>query len=133
MKNSILYILMFLSLGLMAQDKNTHTDFVILTSQFDQLEPILITAESLSSKDNFQIVLYGKDVKQITEPEMEKYLIWAEKSEAKFFVCQMSLNRLKIEKSELPSGIEIVDNAFLYSLQLQKKGRSEERRVGKEC
>ncbi|HLV91503.1 MAG TPA: DsrE family protein [Aequorivita sp.] len=122
MKNSILYILMFLSLGLMAQDKNTHTDFVILTSQFDQLEPILITAESLSSKDNFQIVLYGKDVKQITEPEMEKYLIWAEKSEAKFFVCQMSLNRLKIEKSELPSGIEIVDNAFLYSLQLQKKG-----------
>jgi len=122
MKNSILYILMFLSLGLMAQDKNTHTDFVILTSQFDQLEPILITAESLSSKDNFQIVLYGKDVKQITEPEMEKYLIWAEKSEAKFFVCQMSLDRLKIEKSELPSGIEIVDNAFLYSLQLQKKG-----------
>lgn len=122
MKNSILYILMFLSLGLMAQDQNTHTDFVILTSQFDQLEPILITAESLSSKDNFQIVLYGKDVKQITEPEMEKYLIWAEKSEAKFFVCQMSLNRLKIEKSELPSGIEIVDNAFLYSLQLQKKG-----------
>lgn len=122
MKNTILYILMFLSLGLMAQDKNTHTDFVILTSQFDQLEPILITAESLSSKDNFQIVLYGKDVKQITEPEMEKYLIWAEKSEAKFFVCQMSLDRLKIEKSELPSGIEIVDNAFLYSLQLQKKG-----------
>lgn len=122
MKNKFFYILMFFSLGLMAQDKNTHTDFVILTSQFDQLEPILITAESLSSKDNFQIVLYGKDVKLVTEPEMKKYLVWAQESEAKLFVCQMSLDRLKIEADELPSGIEIVDNAFLYSLQLQKKG-----------
>lgn len=122
MKNIIPFILMFLSFGVMAQDKNSNADFVILTSKFDQLEPIVMAAQDENRNGDFQVVLYGNEVKKVTDPEMTRFLDFGEKYKIRFFVCQMSLDRLKIDQGSLPKEIEIVDNAFLYSFQLQKKG-----------
>ena len=115
---------MFLSFGLMAQQKaqNPSTDFVILTSQFDQLEPIVMTAQDENRNGEIQVVLYGNEVKQLTSPDMRRYLDLGEKYKVRFLVCEMSIDRFKIDPNSIPKEIEIVDNAFLYSFQLQKKG-----------
>ncbi len=106
----------------MAQEKHQNTDFVILTSQYDQLTPIMLAAEDENRDGDIQVVLYGNEVKQLTSPDIRKYLELAENFKVKLLVCQMSLDRLKIKPDSLPKEIEIVDNAFLYSFQLQKKG-----------
>lgn len=117
--------MLFLSFGLMAQQKQQkqqNTDFVILTSQFEQLEPIMMAAQDETRNGDFQIVLYGNEVKQVTSKEMIEYLELGEKYKARFLVCKMSLDRFKIDPDSIPKEIEVVENAFLYSFLLQKKG-----------
>lgn len=106
----------------MAQQKQQNTDFVILTSQFEQLEPIMMAAQDETRNGDFQIVLYGNEVKQVTSKEMIEYLELGEKYKARFLVCKMSLDRSKIDPDSIPKEIEVVENAFLYSFLLQKKG-----------
>jgi|GEM_PF-1631151 intracellular sulfur oxidation DsrE/DsrF family protein len=124
MKHIIPYILLFLSFGAMAQQKeeNTNADFVILVSNFEQLEPIMMAAQDENRDGEIQVVFYGNEVNKITQPEIAKPLDFGQKYKVRFFVCQMSLDRLKIDHESVPKDIEIVDNAFLYSLLLQKKG-----------
>lgn len=121
MKNTLTLIILFLSLNLMAQQQ-TDTDFVVLTPKIEQLQPILLTAQEIKADGNFEVVLYGNEVGQLTNPEAEKFIQCAEKMDVKISVCRMSLDRLKINPNSLHKGIEIVDNAFLHSFQLQKKG-----------
>lgn len=123
MKNTLpfIIIMMFLSLGMMTQ-QHTTTDFVVLTPKIEQLEPILLAAQGLKTEGDFKIVLYGKEVTQLTNPEFQKFIEWAEKANVRLAVCQMSLNLLKINPTTIPREIEIVDNAFLHTFQLQKKG-----------
>ena len=113
---------MFLTFGLMAQDKNQNTDFVILTSEFDQLDSLMIAAQDKSRDGEIELVFYGSEVKQLNNPDMEKYLEAGANSKVRFSVCKMSVDLLKLDRDSIPEGIEIVDNAFLHSLQLQKKG-----------
>lgn len=122
MKNTIPFILLFLSFGLMAQQKSHNTNFVILTSQFDQLESIVMAANDDNRDGEIQVVFYGSEVKKLTTRDMRKYLELGENFEVIFLVCQMSLDRLKIEPDSIPKEIKVVANAFLYSFQLQKKG-----------
>src|SRR5690554_1609609 len=121
MKNTISIILLFLSFGLMAQGQ-TATNFVVLTPKIEQLQPILLTAQEIKADGNFEVVLYGNEVGKLTSPETDKFIQWAEKMDVKISVCRMSLDRLKINPNSLPKEIKIVDNAFLHSFQLQKKG-----------
>lgn len=121
MKNTFTLIILFLSLNLMGQQQ-TATNFVVLTSNIEQLQPILLTAQEIKAEGYFEVVLYGNEVGQLTAPETLKFIQWAEKINVKISVCQMSLNRLKINPNSLHKGIEIMDNAFLHSFQLQKKG-----------
>lgn len=122
MKNTLSIILLFLSLGLMAQPKSESIDFVILTSKIEQIEPILMAAKNADRDGDFQIVIYGNEVNQLSSPTMIKYLKQADEYNVKLSVCQMSIDRLKIDPASIPESITPVENAFLYSLQLQKKG-----------
>jgi len=122
MKNTLSIILLFLSLGVMAQPKSESIDFVILTSKIEQIEPILMAAKNADRDGDFQIVIYGSEVNQLSSPTMIKYLKQAEEYNVKLSVCQMSLDRLKIDPDSIPESITPVDNAFLYAFQLQKKG-----------
>lgn len=122
MKNIFSIILIFLSLSVTAQQKSEATNFVILTSEIDQIEPILMAAQDGSREGDFQIVIYGSEVKQLSSQSIKEYLNLAEESKVRFSVCQMSIDRLKIDPASIPEEITRVENAFLYSLQLQKKG-----------
>lgn len=122
MKNKLAILLLFLSLGLMAQQKSENSNVVILTSKVEQFKPILLAAQNSQSDGDFQMVLYGKEVKLLKSEEMKGYIDWAKELKVNISVCQMSLDRLKIDPASIPEEISIVENAFLTSLQLQKKG-----------
>lgn len=122
MKNTISIIILFLSLGVTAQQKSETTNFVILSSNIDQIEPILMAAQNQSREGEFQVVFYGSEVRQLSSQSFKEYLKLAEESKVRLSVCQMSIDRLKIDPATIPEEITLVENAFLYSLQLQKKG-----------
>lgn len=124
MKNIIPYLLLFLSFGTMAQQKpqTESANFVILVSNFEHLDAVMMAAQNENRNGAFQVVLYGNEVNQITHSNMTKHLDFGQKFKVNFSVCQMSLDRSKIDRETVPKEIEIVDNAFLYSFHLQKKG-----------
>lgn len=98
-------------------------NFIVLTSKFQQLEPIMLAAKEMQdSYGVFKIVLYGSEVGEFTTPAAERYIKWAKDIGVNLSVCEMALKRMKVDPTSIPSEIEIVDNAFLHSLQLQKKG-----------
>ncbi len=122
MKKTIQIFLFLLSFSAISQQSSKQMDFMVLTSEINQLQPILLAADELASAGDFQIVFYGKDVAELLNTETEKFITWAEKSNVKLSVCQMSLDALQLNHNAIPKEIEVVDNAFLYALQLQKKG-----------
>ncbi|WP_233897360.1 DsrE family protein [Tenacibaculum piscium] len=133
MKNSILYITtIFLFLititQIQAQKTSTKNNYVVLTKNSKQLEPILLTANELAKEDGFKygdfhVIICGKTVSDIPNNyAFNKLLITAKKQHVKVFVCGISLDKLKIKKSELPENITITKNGILYGFQLIKKG-----------
>lgn len=121
MKKTIQTFLFLLSFGVIAQQNSKPTDFIVLTTEINQLQPILLAADALASAGDFKIVFYGKNAADLQNIESKKFINWAANSNVKLSVCQMSLDALKINHNNIPEEIEIVDNAFLYALQLQKK------------
>jgi len=122
MKRTIQIFLLLLSLSAFSQQDTQPIDFMVLTSEIDQFEQILLTAKELGSYGDFKIVLYGKNVTELLSPATEVLIIKAKKWNVKLSVCQMSLDMLKINHKAVPKQVEIVDNAFLYALQLKKAG-----------
>lgn len=130
MKRSIGILLGLLLLGFTGNaqsdlqgDKN---NYVVSTTKIPQLQPIILTAEALKVEDgarfgNFQIVMYGPDVKGLTEKEeMETYTAKAEAAGVTISVCRISLDRLGIDPADLHEDIQIVDHAYTHLIQLQK-------------
>jgi len=103
-------------------------NYVVLTSKIPQLKPILLTAESLAKEDgkdygDFQIIICGKTVEDLKDKTlMHDLLHQAKEQHVKIVVCGLSLNKFKVEKSEIPKELEVVPNGILYNFQLQKKG-----------
>lgn len=122
MKKLIQILIVLVGFGVTAQQTTQTNKFVVLTPKVEQLKPILLAADKLTEKEDFQIVLYGQNVTDILKAEMEEYIRWAQKSEVNLAVCKMSLNKLQIDPASLPKEIEVVDNAFLTAFQLQKAG-----------
>ncbi|MCG2431538.1 DsrE family protein [Aequorivita xiaoshiensis] len=122
MKNIFIVLVALVSFSVSAQQKQITDDFVVLTSNPEQLKPILLAAKELNTSGDFKIVLYGNNVLPIATSETEESRIQAIKQNVSLNVCQMSLDRLKVDPKDLPEEVEVVDNAFLTAFQLQKKG-----------
>ena len=122
MKKTIQILLLLLSFSAISQQNIEPIKYMVLTPEIGQLKPILLAAEELEADGDFKIVLYGKNVPELLTPETKKFIDQAEKLNVKISVCKMSLDMLQINPNTLPKEIEVVDNAFLYALQLQKKG-----------
>ena len=106
-----------------SQSKAELTNFIVLTSKFQQLEPIMLAAKEMQGAYGvFKIVLYGSEVGEFTTPAAVRYIKWAKEIGVNLSVCEMALERMNVDPTTIPSEIEIVDNAYLHSLQLQKKG-----------
>lgn len=125
-----LILSLFMSNPLMAQApaQAETNNYVVLTKKIPQLQPIILTAVDLAKEDgnhfgDFQVIICGQTVKDLTNGEMMKGFI--EKAEAagvKIVACGFSLKKFGVDSSKLPPKIEVVKNGILYDFQLQKKG-----------
>lgn len=133
MKQIIRILAVLLMLGLSSQAQNAPAgekyNYVVSTTKIPQLQPILLTAEALKKEDgerfgDFQIVMYGPNVKKLTDTEaIEKYMSKAEAVGASLHVCRISLDRLNIDPVALHQDIEVVEHAYTHLLQLQSKNK----------
>ena len=134
MKYSITFltVLLVLILGtrqLKAQNSATNpNDYVVLSKNIQQLQPILMTATALAKEDGkaygeFQVLFCGKTVTDIkANPKLQALLKKATLQNIKVYVCGLSLQAFGVNSEELPESLEVVDNAILYGFQLKKQG-----------
>jgi intracellular sulfur oxidation DsrE/DsrF family protein len=121
---------MFSTNHLKAQQTNTagKNNYVVITRKVPQLQPIILTAESLKAEEgdafgDFQIIICGKEIGDITYADkIDDFIAKAEKAGVQIIACGFSLNKFKVDKTKVPEEIEIVENGILYNFQLQKKG-----------
>lgn len=118
-----------ISVNMSAQENtNFKNNYVVLTKKIPQLQPILLTAEALKAEDgenfgDFQVIICGKEIGDITDPEkINKFIKKAHKVGVQIVACGFSLNKFKVEKTKIPKELKLVENGILYNFQLQKKG-----------
>lgn len=128
--SSLLIAVVLFSNSLHAQQKQEEQkqNYVVLTKKIPQLQPIILTAEALKAEDgedfgDFQVVICGKNIGEITNPEkMSSFIRKAEKAGVKLVACGFSLDKFKVNKSDVPKEMKIVNNGIFYNFHLQKKG-----------
>ncbi|NEW79717.1 MAG: sulfur reduction protein DsrE [Gelidibacter sp.] len=128
--STIVLILVFSIFSAKAQNKMHHekNNYVVLTKAIPQLQPIILTAEALTEEDgekfgDFQVIICGKTVTDLTDKEMmRKFIDKAEKANVKIVICGFSLKQFGVDQKNIPQELEVVDNGILHNFQLQKKG-----------
>lgn len=126
---TLLVSALFATSGL-AQNTMHHkkNNYVVLTKTIPQLNPIILTAKALAAEDgnkfgDFQVIICGKTVTDLTDKEMmHKFMDDAKKANAKIVICGISLKQFGVSPKDIPQELEVVDNGILYNFQLQKKG-----------
>jgi len=109
----------------MHHEKN---NYVVLTRKIPQLQPIILTAEALAEEDgekfgDFQVIICGKTVTDLTDQEMmRKFIDKAEEANVKIVICGLSMKKFGVDKKDISQELEVVGNGILHNLQLQKKG-----------
>ncbi|NEN24267.1 sulfur reduction protein DsrE [Cryomorpha ignava] len=125
---TLVALTMFGASNVIAQQMESKNNYVVLTKKVPQLKPIILTAEALKEEDgqshgDFQVIICGKDIGEITETEkMQKFIEMAEKAGVELVACGFSLNKFKIDKTKVPKEMKIVENGILHNFQLQNKG-----------
>lgn len=131
MKHFILFIsTLLLSFGVVqAQDFDPQkNNYLLLTKNIKQLNPVLLTAEELAKEDGnsygeFYVVICGKTVKDIPDNNsFKKLLEKAKEQHVKVFVCGISLDKFQVDPSELPDQLIRTENGILFGFQFSKKG-----------
>ncbi|WP_107038554.1 DsrE family protein [Brumimicrobium mesophilum] len=73
--------------------------------------------------NNYEIVIWGMVVRDIKEDkELFDFLSKYSTDGLKVTVCSVAMNRLGIEKEDLPKGFEVVDDAYVRIFELQALG-----------
>ena len=109
-------------------DSHHKNNYVVLTKKVPQLQPILLTAETIKAEEgdtfgDFQVIICGGEIGDITDDEkISGFIKKAEEAGVHITACGFSLNKFKVDKKKIPKGIKIVENGILYNFQLQKKG-----------
>ena len=107
---------------------STIKNYTVLTSNIQQLKPIIMAAKDLESEDGnlfgaFKVVICGKTVTELIQKDkITPYLEMAEKNHVELYACGLSLKQFKANPKDLPKQIQVTKNGLLYIFQLQKKG-----------
>ena len=126
--SSIVFLLAFLSNPANAQVQEEQQNYVVLTKKIPQLQPIMLTAETLAEEDGknfgkFEVIICGQTVKDLTDKEMmQKYINKAKEQNVELVACGFSLNKFGVDRKDISPEFRVVENGILYNLQLQKKG-----------
>lgn len=103
-------------------------NYIMATGVPGYVPVIIMTAAEMKSKEgekfgNFQVVIYGEAVKQFADKEAGQKLVdMAKVSGATIVLCNFALKHFGISKESLPKGLEFVENAFTYNLEMLKEG-----------
>lgn len=103
-------------------------NYIMTTGVSGYVPVIIMVAAEMKSKEGekfgkFEIVLYGEAVKQFADKDAGQKLVdMAKASGATIILCEFALKHLGISTESLPEGIEFVENAFTYNLEMLKKG-----------
>ena len=73
--------------------------------------------------EHFEIVIWGKIVKDMTENEELRTFIKEHKHDKlKLSVCEVAMSKLGVSEEDLPDGVTPVPNAWIRLYQLQANG-----------
>ncbi|WP_188461527.1 sulfur reduction protein DsrE [Marivirga lumbricoides] len=126
--NSLIILSVLLSIQTQAQNTKTTDNYVVLSKKIAQLKPIILSAKALKSENEasfgqFVVVICGKEIGDITDREkMDGFIEMAKEANVQIVACGFSLSKFKVDPSQVPDEIKIVENGILYNFQLQKKG-----------
>ncbi|MFD2826492.1 sulfur reduction protein DsrE [Leeuwenhoekiella polynyae] len=110
------------------ENQPTKSNYVVLTKKVPQLQPILLTAEALRAEQgdsfgDFQVIICGKEIGDITQDDLiTPFIERAKKAGVQIIACGFSLKKFKVSRAAVPSGIKIVENGILHNFRLQHKG-----------
>lgn len=128
------YILLFTivlmqSAVVQAQDFDLEkNNYLVLSKNIKQLEPILQTAIELKIEDgrsfgDFIVIICGSTVQDIPENNsFEKLLKEAQNNRIAIYGCGLSLDKFNVNIQKLPKNLLITKNGILFGFQLAKKG-----------
>ena len=131
MKNLMLIfcsLFFFFGIGNSTINAQTKNNYVVLSKNIQQLQPILQTATALQEEDGnkfgeFHVIFCGKTLQETQDnPEFTVLLKTAHKQAVKVFACGISLKKLNLNEKDLPTELKVTENGILYGFQLAKKG-----------
>ena len=102
-------------------------NYVVTAKNARQIHSTLLAANHLKKEDeanfgNFEIIVCGKDVGELTDPKkITEIYKRANHQGVKLIACGFSLKKFNVDRKKLPKGMEIVENGILHNLQLQTK------------
>ena len=124
-----LWLLIFGTSTLSSQNSSTNkNNYLVLSKNIQQLNPILLTANELAKEDKnnygaFYVIICGKTVTEmVNNVNFDTLLEKAKNENIKVFACGISLNKFNVNPKLLPKNIEVIENGILYGFQLAKKG-----------
>lgn len=129
--SSIVFLLAMFTNPASAQLQSKQHDlenYVVLTKKIPQLQPIILTAETLAQEDGnnfgkFEVIICGQTVKELTDKEMmQEFIDKAKKQNIELIACGFSLNKFGVDRKDISPEFRVVENGILYNFQLQKKG-----------
>ena len=103
-------------------------NYIVLTNNVQQIRAIsnaaqIMKSESPSEFGKMEMVVCGKTVAEMTNSEAMAPLIQAiEAAELDVKVCGFSLKQLKVDSTQLPSQVSVVDNGIYYNFKKQHEG-----------
>lgn len=126
LRGNVLIVVFFLSLAMgHAQSEESGDRYVFVISKVNYLKAIE-DAVSVSGRNGLDIrevrvILCGESVKAFQEknPLVENAL---RNDRVKLYACGLSLEQMKVDAAELPSGVSTVRNGLLESMILEKRG-----------
>lgn len=126
MKRIVLLLALLIGMGSMAQEPKKN--FVISTSNPEQVPVIIKTANQLVDEfdeelGEVQIVLYGKAVKELADAKViDDWFAGVTSDKIHFFACSLALEKTKTDKTKVSEKVQIVANAYVHILKLKTKG-----------
>lgn len=110
-----------------SEQKSEQFNYLVIAKNARQINATLLSAKELKKEDgtnfgNFEVVVCGKDVGELTDPKKIDELYARSKQQGvSLIACGFSLNKFGVDRKELLKGMRIVENGILHALELQKK------------
>lgn len=114
--------------AIVASTEEVKTDYLTLTSNVQQIRAIAHAVSLMKEDDKYhfnsmEVVICGQTVTELVKPEvMEPILKAINDANLKVKACGFSVNGQKVDRTKLPSEIEVVDNGIAYALEKQIEG-----------